>query len=476
MWSISDPWRTAAAYVDALSTKFAPASAWQAHRDWRLAALLRHAAQASPLYRSILSDYGGGDARLQDVPSIPKSTLMAHFDQWVTDPEVTLAGVRAFTRDPARIGAPFLGRYTVWESSGSSGEPALFVQDAPALASGDALEAARGPVSLAGPLAYVPGWSETLRMAFVGAIDGHFASIVSLRRGCRLNPWLDANLRTFSFLQPIGELVAQLEAWRPTVLATYPSMAWVLAEEQAAGRLRLPLHAVWTGGETLTPAQRTRIGEVFRVPVRDSYGASECLTIASECRSGHMHLNADWVILESVDEQLRPVPEGEVGATTLLTHLANHVQPIIRYDLGDRVRYTGAACSCGSALPVIEVQGRQDDVLSLHAADGRLVHLAPLALTTVLEEEGGVFDFELRQQGDHVLHLTLHGRCSSAHGLQHACGALRGWLRTQGLAGVRVDGHCAEAPAARGRSGKQRRVRRGGRIVRDDRGRGVQAD
>ena len=32
--------------------------------------------------------------------------------------------------DPERIGEPYLGRYLVWESSGSSGQPTIFVQDA----------------------------------------------------------------------------------------------------------------------------------------------------------------------------------------------------------------------------------------------------------------------------------------------------------------------------------------------------------
>ena len=57
------------------------------------------------------------------------------------------------------------------------------------------------------------------------------------------------------------------------------------------------------------------------------------------------------------------MPAGEPGHTTLLTNLANHVQPLIRYDLGDGVLVHRAACACGSPLPVIEVEGRGDDML-----------------------------------------------------------------------------------------------------------------
>ena len=102
----------------------------------------------------------------------------------------------------------------------------------------------------------------------------------------------------------------------------------------------------------------------------------------------------------------RPVPEGETGASVLLTHLANHVQPLIRYPLGDRVRWHHDACGCGSLLPVIEVEGRSDDTLTVQGRGGRPVRLLPLALGTVLEEEAGLADFQLLQQGPARLRLS----------------------------------------------------------------------
>jgi phenylacetate-coenzyme A ligase PaaK-like adenylate-forming protein len=131
------------------------------------------------------------------------------------------------------------------------------------------------------------------------------------------------------------------------------------------------------------------------------------------------------------------------------------VQPIIRYDLGDRVRFVLQACDCGSSLPVIEVQGRCDDVLTLADARGHAVHLAPLALTTVLEDEAGVFDFQLRQRGEHALRLDLFGR-AAADGAR-AGDVLRAYLRGVGLARARVEVH-REGRCPRGRSGKLQRI------------------
>jgi phenylacetate-coenzyme A ligase PaaK-like adenylate-forming protein len=455
---VFDAWRTACVYADALATSRASTPTWRDRQTARLAELLREVAPRSHLYRARLSAAGSAASpfeTLARIQPVRKRELMQHFDTWVTDPALSLAALRAFTRDPAKRGQAFLGRYLIWESSGSSGEPALFVQDERSLAVSDALEAARGPISLAGG----PGlWSRTTRIALVGATSGHFASVVAFERVRELNPWVGAASRSFSFLQPVAQLVAQLNAFAPTVLASYPSMAWVLAEEQAAGRLKLALEGVWTGGETLTAATRRVLGARFHAPVRDSYGASECFLIANECRCGRLHLNADWVVLEPVDRRGRAVAPGEVGHTTLLTNLANHVQPIIRYDLGDRARFVPGPCACGSTLPVIEVQGRSDDVLTFDDEHGHAVHLAPLAVTTVLEDEAGVFDFQLRQHGPHGLRLDLYPCADAVRAGQRAGHALRGFLRERGLGSTRVEVHREPRPAARGRSGKRRRI------------------
>jgi phenylacetate-CoA ligase len=459
--AVFDAWQTACAYADIAATSHATVPTWQEHQTVRLQELLHDAALRSPFYRQRLSAAGQGRTAhetLHRLRPVHKRELMQHFADWVTDPALTLPTLRAFVRERGNRGEAFLGRYLVWESSGSSGEPALFVQDQRALAVADALEAARGPISLAVSNAWSDWWvgsgAGVERIALVAATEGHFASVVAFERARELNPWLGATSRSFSFLQPMAQLVEQLNAFAPTVLASYPSMAWVLSEEQSARRLKIAPHALWTGGETLTPATRRTLGERFHCPVRDSYGASECFLIANECRCGHLHLNADWVVLEPVDSQGRAVPPGEFGSTTLLTNLANHVQPIIRYDLGDRVRFVPQACECGSALPVIEVQGRADDVLTLADAHGHAVHLAPLALTTVLEDEAGVFDFQLRQRGPQALRLDVFGGASS----KGAADALRGFLREQGLGATRVQCHSESSPAERGRSGKQRRV------------------
>src|SRR5688572_28410136 len=84
-----------------------------------------------------------------------------------------------------------------------------------------------------------------------------------------------------------------------------------------------------------------------------------------------MHVNADWALLEVVDENNEPVPDGEKGAKVLVTNLANYVQPIIRYEIGDIVTMATEKCGCGSNMPLIQcVEGRDSETFEIKTDKG----------------------------------------------------------------------------------------------------------
>ena len=165
------------------------------------------------------------------------------------------------------------------------------------------------------------------------------------------------------------------------------------------------------------------------------------------------------MLLEPVDRDYRPTPPGEPSHTALLTNLANRVQPIIRYDLGDSVIAKPEPCACGSPLPAIQVEGRRDDVVSLCAPDGSIVRLLPLALTTVVEEAAHVHRFQIVQTADDKLMLRLDtSRKSDRQEVWcAAAGALRQYLARQSLPNVHV-GLDKQGPLTDRRSGKLREV------------------
>lgn len=418
----------------------------------RLYRLLDVAAHSSPVYASRLRDLVAGPDMLRQIPSIGKSELMARFDDWVTDPALTLPQLRDFTADPTRIGEPYLGKYLIWESSGTTHEPGIFVQNARSLAVYDALEAVRrsAPRAVLNPLHE--------RIAFIGATNGHFASTVSMQRLRTLNPVMAHTARCFSILQAPERLLDELNDFSPTVVATYPTVAaWLVDEVQRGGSAFTP-REVWTGGETLSYGVRQRIEQVLKCAVRNSYGASEFMSMAWECVHGQLHVNADWAILEPVDEKGQPMPMGQPSYSTLLTNLANHVQPLIRYDLGDQILWHTDACECGSHLPVIDVWGRCDDVLVLAGKAGRSVTVLPLAVTTVLEDDAGVFEFQLCQRDARSLVLTLSVSAAEAPPVEARCRqVLAAFAKRQGLLPLQIEIRL-NPTIPRGRSGKAKRV------------------
>ena len=460
-----DPWLWSTTFGETLLAGFDPAGAGARQREGRFAGVLK-AAAASPLYRERLR--GITVLRPSDLPllePVGRAELMQRFDEWSTDSAVKRAAVEMFLAG-ADVADAFLGKYLVWTTSGTSGTPGIFVQDAHSLAAYEALDALRlrGAPARNVPLAV---WSVGRRFAYVGATGGHFAGTVSVERMRRLSAapsllpsgWLMPSMQTFSVQMPLAQLASALQAYAPTVLITYPSCAAALAQLQRDGDLQLGLAEIWLGGEQLSKAQRALVRSTFACPLRNNYGAAEFFSIAWECEHERLHVNDDWLVLEAVDRQSRPVAPGDTPHAVLLTHLGNHVQPLLRYRLDDSIRFTAERCGCGSAFPVIEVQGRRGHTLQMHGDDDRPVTILPLAAETVIEEGAQVTQFQLLCTGPDTLELRFEAAVLDADAaFDRAQMALAAYLQTLGLRGVRIV-HGQKAPVRDRTSGKLFRVR-----------------
>lgn len=259
--------------------------------------------------------------------------------------------------------------------------------------------------------------------------------------------------------QPLAGLVAALNDFNPSAVTGYPSALALLAEEQLAGRLHLKPVVVELAGESCGPDVRARIAEAFGGAVHDAYAASEFTPLAFDCDRGWLHVNSDWAILEPVGADYAPTPPGEPSHTVLLTNLANRVQPLIRYDLGDSVLAKAGPCGCGSPLPAIRVAGRRDDVLRLTAAEGTTVRILPLAIGSVVNETPGLHRSQLVQTAPATLRLRLEPEPGAdAAAVWHAASAkLREYLAGLELGNVDVV-RAEEPPEQSGPSGKFRQV------------------
>lgn len=449
---------TVRAAVDLLRAQREGPSGLIRRQQARFDTLVAQTRANSRFYKRLYGGLPTGRVGLRELPPVTKPELMTSFDEWVTDPAVTRAGVEAFVTDRARIGTPYLGRYFVCTTSGTTGRPGLFVHDPGACAVYQAF-------SLRIDLAWLSGrgWLEMARQrarwATVVGTGGHFAGEAWMEFQRRRDPWRRRNFRVFSLQQPVAELVAGLNAFQPAVLTSYPSALELLAGEQAAGRLRVRPVVVEFGGESVDEDGRVRIAAGLGGALHDCYSASECVAMAYDCEQGWLHVHSDWVILEPVGADYSPTRPGEPSHTVLLTNLANRVQPLIRYDLGDTVTARPDPCPCGNPLPAIRVQGRRDDVLRLRATDGRTVSVLPLAVGSITDETPGVASSQLVQTGPRsvLLRLDVTPGAQTAQVWERACANLGEYLGAQGLSGIEVV-RAAEAPQRSPTSGKFRQV------------------
>ena len=422
----------------------------------RLNNLIRYSLSRSPVYERMVQSYKNGCNSDESLLHVTKSELMARFNEWVLDKDVQISQVKQFLAQQSSIGIQYLNRYYVWESSGSSGIPGIFMQDSRAMAIYDALEWGRLSLSDFIRLRINP-IAMNKRIAFIGVLDGHFASAVSFMR-CRIPPVNSNNpMRAFSISLPIDQLVQHLNAFKPDIIATYPSMAVELASQAVLVRLHITPSDLLLGGETLGDASRLAIQNAFACQIHNQYGASEFLPIAWECDFEHLHFNSDWLILEPVDRNYRLIKDGEVPFTTLITNLANYVQPIYRYDIGDQIIFNSEPCACGSSFPRITVIGRKDDVIHILDKKGDYVTLLPLSLTTIIEQSG-IYDFQIHHHPPNKLTIQLVKKQSnSTSKIQKSISQLKNYLGSIGLAHVHLEIEMVSILNG-GRSGKAKRI------------------
>jgi phenylacetate-coenzyme A ligase PaaK-like adenylate-forming protein len=345
----------------------------EAFQRQQLRALIEHAVARSPLHRERLGEAPEPD--LQALPTMDKTLLMERWDEVVTDPALRLAEVEAHLAGLERD-AYLGGGYRAMATGGTTGQRGVFVFDR-----------REWSTCLAGFLRWsafigVRPRVPRVRIAAIGAVSplhmtARFADTIDV--GAHRVLRLDARA-------PVDELASALARFRPDVLNGYPSVLAMLADEQLEGRLSISPWRVSTTSEVRTPEMEARIVAAWDQVPYDVYGITEVGIFAVDCPHHEgMHLFEDLAIVEVVDGDGRPVPDGEPGEKVLVTNLFNRTLPLVRYELPDLVTVSPEPCPCGRPLRVVaEVAGRTDDVLRLPGRDGRPVALHPLALRSPL--------------------------------------------------------------------------------------------
>ena len=428
----------------------------------RLDQMIVFARSHSPFYRQLYQHLPASGVELHNLPPTTKTQLMEAFDTWATDPAITRSSVDAFIRDKRLVGQRYLGKYSVWTTSGTTGVPGIFVHDAAAQRIYNRLLILRGFRSWL-------TWEDLAVMlrrgfhcAMILAVGDHYAGAANWARVQRsLGPFAN-RLRIFPILEPLPALVARLNVFRPMIIISYPSVLALLAGEQSAGRLNNQPFVLCSLGEGLDESARQKIESAFPMShLVDIYAASEFLCIGFECSQHWLHANSDWVLLEPVDADNQPVPAGQPSTNVLLTNLANRVQPILRYSLGDSVTFKPEPCPCGNPLPAFRVAGRTDETMIFPSRTAGSVAVLPMAIASVVEQVPGVLRYQIIQTAPDQLKVRLEVEPGAEREAVWKVAAveLQIFLANQGAATIEV-ALASEAPQANPVSGKFRHVYR----------------
>ena len=351
----------------------------------RLRDILRHAASASPYYREKIGALVAADAPLAAYPVMNKTVLMEEFDRIVTDPRLTrqLVEQHSGTRQAGHL---LLDEYRVATTGGSSGQRGVYVYDQ---------EAWTSTIANSRRMFQLTGLPPGARGVGIGAPSPVHLS--NRLYGEARVAFPDAP--KLSVTTPIDEVVAALNSFRPDVISTYPSFIRRLAEEQNAGRLKIAPLLMRSVAEALSPDIRELALAAWNIPVTNVYGSTEGGIMGMECKHlNGIHLCEDMIIVEIVDDDNQPVPDGTPGSKALVTTLFNRTLPIIRYEFSDLLTAVDGPCPCGCPFQRIrDIEGRREEMLHAFLPDGRRVAVHAPRLWFHLVRVPGVRQYQFAQ-------------------------------------------------------------------------------
>lgn len=172
--------------------------------------------------------------------------------------------------------------------------------------------------------------------------------------------------------------IEKLCEFKPKYITGYAHAIYNLCEYLLEGeKAPSSIQAVFTDSEGISPNQVAVIEEALGVPVYDVYGLGEVGWVAVQCKQKKYHVLERTCILEIVDDNGYPVPDGESGHI-VITDLTQSAVPYIRYDTGDIGRFSTHNCNCGWQTRILDsIEGRSDEMIITPSGRkiGRLSHV-----------------------------------------------------------------------------------------------------
>jgi phenylacetate-CoA ligase len=132
-----------------------------------------------------------------------------------------------------------------------------------------------------------------------------------------------------------------------------------------------------------------KIREKWDIQLYSTYASTEMATSFTECDYGvGGHLNPELLIVEFLDDNNKPVEEGQAGEVVITT-LQTEGMPLLRFKTGDICHFYNEPCKCGrTTLRIGPVIGRKNQMIKYKGTT-----LYPPALYDLLNDIEGVINY-----------------------------------------------------------------------------------
>ncbi|PCH97153.1 MAG: phenylacetate--CoA ligase [Bacteroidetes bacterium] len=164
-----------------------------------------------------------------------------------------------------------------------------------------------------------------------------------------------------------------IERFEPSTLVLVPSFILKMVEYAEAHNIDYKRSSVRKAvciGESLRNADFSlnalgqKIKDKWDIHLYSTYASTEMGTAFTECEEGiGGHHHPEMIIVEFLDEEGKPVPEGQAGEVTI-TSLGVEAMPLLRFKTGDICHHHLEKCKCGrTTMRLGPVIGRKQQMI-----------------------------------------------------------------------------------------------------------------
>lgn len=177
--------------------------------------------------------------------------------------------------------------------------------------------------------------------------------------------------------------------WKPTVVGATPTYVLFLGEvarKMGVDLSKTSVRIVITAGEpgAQVPSTKRQIQTIWGAKAYDDVGSTEISNFGFECVAQQgTHVVESMFLAEVVEPGTdRPLPPGETGEL-ILTNLSCESMPLIRWRMGDIVKFDMRKCDCGRTFLRLDggIIGRADDMFQFGG-----VNVFPSAIENFVRE------------------------------------------------------------------------------------------